>query len=112
MQGRRPNRNFLARAQDVAKLPILKCNPFKDRILQIFSTDEKVSFDDFIDLMTMFHPNTCKEVKLCHAFCIYDRDNDGFLGLEDLKWVVKRMTGNELSQDGEGLVKAKNYLEI
>lgn len=62
--------------------------------------------------MTMFHPNTCKEVKLCHAFCIYDRDNDGFLGLEDLKWVVKRMTGNELSQDGEGLVKAKNSLEI
>jgi len=92
--GSRPDRAFAARPEDVAKLPILKCNPFKDRILQVFSNPQSlVSFDDFLDLMTVFHPRTDRTVKLCHAFCIYDFDNDGFIGLEDLKRVIKRMTG-------------------
>lgn len=89
----RIDRNFAARPEDVAKLPILKCNPFKDRIMQVFSNQNSlVSFDDFVDMMTVFHPRTCATVKLCHAFCIYDFDNDGFLGLEDLKRVIKRLT--------------------
>jgi Ca2+-binding EF-hand superfamily protein len=93
-------KTFLAPTQDVAKLPILKCNPFKDRITQVFSNSNSVvSFDDFLDMMTVFHPRTDRTVKLCHAFCIYDFDNDGFLGLEDLKRVIKRMTG----QGDEGL---------
>jgi Ca2+-binding EF-hand superfamily protein len=42
--------------------------------------------------MSVFHPRCSKMVKLCHAFAIYDFDNDGYLGLEDLKRVVKRLT--------------------
>lgn len=102
----RLDRSFAARPEDVAKLPILKCNPFKDRILQVFSNQNSlVSFDDFLDLMTVFHPRTCRTVKLCHAFCIYDFDNDGFLGLDDLKRVIKRMTGGELDAEGTSIAQ-------
>ena len=88
-----PRRNFRARAEDVARLPILKCNPFKDRIIQIFADQNSfLTFEDFLDMMSVFHPRCSKMVKLCHAFAIYDFDNDGYLGLEDLKRVVKRLT--------------------
>ena len=91
-----------ASAEQVAKLPILTCNPFKDQIIKVFSDrDSMVSMDDFLDMMIVFHPKTTKTIKAVHMFIIYDFNRDGFLCLSDIQEVIKRITGNKLSEQGQ-----------
>lgn len=48
-------------------------NPFKDRICKVFSSsgDGDMSFEDFLDMMSVFSDNAPKNVKVEYAFRIY-----------------------------------------
>ena len=48
-------------------------NPFKDRICKVFSSqdDDQLSFEDFLDMMSVFSDSCPKNVKVEYAFRIY-----------------------------------------
>ena len=51
----------------------MQVNPFKDRICQVFSSshDGNMTFEDFLDMMSVFSDNAPKGVKVEYAFRIY-----------------------------------------
>ncbi|KAF7280935.1 calcium and integrin-binding protein 1-like [Rhynchophorus ferrugineus] len=74
--------------------PQLKYNPFRDRIFTVFSSqkDGRMSFEDVLDLCSAMSEKCPDNVKAAWAFHIFDFDEDGFVGEEDLKMVVSRLT--------------------
>ena len=48
-------------------------NPFNDRICEVFSSsgDGDMTFEDFLDMMSVFSENAPKNVKVEYAFRIY-----------------------------------------
>lgn len=103
--------------------PELSVNPFRDRICKIFSSsqDGDCTFEDFLDMMSVFSENAPHSVKAEHAFRIYgtvfvsnptnasivccnehdtvvaDFDGDDMLGVNDLRQIIDRLTGSEQS---------------
>lgn len=57
----------------VLTYPELKVNPFKDRICKVFSSsnDGDCTFEDFLDMMSVFSEMAPKAVKAEHAFRIF-----------------------------------------
>lgn len=55
------------------KYPELNVNPFGDRICKVFSSsrDGDCTFEDFLDMMSVFSENAPKLVKAEHAFRIF-----------------------------------------
>uniref|UniRef100_A0AAR5Q6V7 EF-hand domain-containing protein n=1 Tax=Dendroctonus ponderosae TaxID=77166 RepID=A0AAR5Q6V7_DENPD len=72
----------------------LKYNPFRDRIFQVFSSEEdgKMSFEDILDLCSAMSEKCPASVKAAWAFRILDFDGDGFVGEDDLAQVIQRLT--------------------
>ncbi|XP_074090172.1 calcium and integrin-binding protein 1 isoform X1 [Macrotis lagotis] len=71
-------------------------NPFKERICRVFSTapeKDSLSFEDFLDLFSVFSDAATPEIKSHYAFRIFDFDDDGTLNKEDLKQLVNCLTG-------------------
>lgn len=83
--------------EDIHSLPELKENPFKDRITKVFSSqgDGSMTFEDFLDMMSVFSDSAPKNVKVEYAFRIYDFDEDDIISSKDLKEVVNRLTGDD-----------------
>ncbi|KAF2901575.1 hypothetical protein ILUMI_04604 [Ignelater luminosus] len=81
------------------KLPELRENPFKKRICEVFSRDGKgnLSFEDFLDLLSVFSEQAPRDIKVFYAFCIYDFDGDQHIGPEDLDQTLKLLTRQELN---------------
>ncbi|XP_013404296.1 calcium and integrin-binding protein 1 isoform X3 [Lingula anatina] len=81
----------------IMMLPELRVNPFKDRICKVFSSsgDGSMSFEDFLDMMSVFSDNAPKNVKVEYAFRIYDFDEDDMISSNDLKEVIDRLTGEQ-----------------
>jgi len=81
----------------IANLPELKENPFRDRICKVFSSNGTgdLSFEDFLDLFSMFSEQAPRQLKLSYAFRIYDMDGDGVIGFDDLKTVISRLCAHE-----------------
>lgn len=52
---------------------LLQVNPFRDRICEVFSSsrDGNMTFEDFLDMMSVFSDNAPKNVKVEYAFRIY-----------------------------------------
>ena len=52
---------------------LFKCNPFRQQIVEVFSShsDGSLSFEDFLDMMSVFSKNAPKSVKVSYAFKIY-----------------------------------------
>ncbi|XP_066156859.1 calcium and integrin-binding protein 1-like [Euwallacea fornicatus] len=77
----------------------LKYNPFKDRIFSVFSSekDECMSFEDILDLCSVMSEKCPYAVKAAWAFRIFDFDEDGYVGENDLAMAISRMArkGNE-----------------
>ena len=50
-------------------------NPFRDRICRVFSSDDTgaMTFEDFLDMMSVFSDNAPKNVKVEYAFRIYGK---------------------------------------
>uniref|UniRef100_A0A674I0W2 Calcium and integrin binding 1 n=1 Tax=Terrapene triunguis TaxID=2587831 RepID=A0A674I0W2_9SAUR len=72
-------------------------NPFQDRICWVFSTSEdgdgSMSFEDFLDMLSVFSDSATSEIKSHYAFRIFDFDDDGTLDRKDLEKLVNCLTG-------------------
>lgn len=57
----------------ILQYPELKVNPFADRICKAFSSsqDGDCTFEDFLDMMSVFSEGAPKSVKAEHAFRIF-----------------------------------------
>lgn len=83
------------------RLPELTVNPLKDRIIKVFSTQETdITFDNFLDMMSIFSNEAPLKVKTFYAFRIFDFDDDNMLSEEDLRELLNRLkSSNHLSED-------------
>ncbi|XP_064292632.1 calcium and integrin-binding family member 2 isoform X3 [Plodia interpunctella] len=91
----------------IEQLPELKENPFKRRICQVFSHDGQgnLTFEDFLDMMSVFSEAAPRDIKAWYAFRIYDLDNDMYIGREDLLEATRLLTKDELHpQEREEIV--------
>lgn len=83
--------------EDIFKLPEFAVNPFKERIVKVFSSstsgDDSMTFEDFLDMMSVFSDNAPVSIKIEYAFRIYDFDEDGFIGTDDIIKVIKGLLG-------------------
>lgn len=59
--------------EDIAVLEELRENPFKRRICEAFSRDGKgnLTFEDFLDLLSVFSEHCPRDIKVFYAFKIY-----------------------------------------
>uniref|UniRef100_A0A670ZHM1 Calcium and integrin binding 1 n=1 Tax=Pseudonaja textilis TaxID=8673 RepID=A0A670ZHM1_PSETE len=66
-------------------------------LCRIFSTAEPgeaaLSFEDFLDLLSVFSDSATPEVKSHYAFRLFDFDDDGTLDKKDLEKLVNSLTG-------------------
>ncbi|XP_050707936.1 calcium and integrin-binding family member 3-like [Eriocheir sinensis] len=81
----------------VQKLPELQHNPFRERITRVFSSlkDSHLSFEDFLDLLSVMSSKAPLQLKAHYAFHIFDYNEDQILDSEDLDVVVERLTGEQ-----------------
>jgi len=110
-------KNHYLDAKWMDKFPELQVNPFKTRILEVFSSVQNnsasahdpgsMTFEDFLDMMSVFSDSAPKNLKADFAFQIYDFNNDGYICENDLRKVVKKLTNNDKAKE-EG---ATNILE-
>ncbi|CEF67430.1 Calcium and integrin-binding protein 1 [Strongyloides ratti] len=100
MQGTRPSIITLT-YEEVEKMPELKENPFRRRICQVFSEDGSgnLTFDDFLDMFSVFSEMAPLQLKLKYAFRIYDFDGDDQIGHDDLSKMIRCLTRDELSDE-------------
>jgi len=97
----------------IKTMPELKENPFKHRICQVFATKtsipldgeeeddletDSLSFENFLDMVFIFSEQASHEKKLDYAFKMYDDDNDGYIGRDDLYNIVTLMTSKSRGQ--------------
>uniref|UniRef100_UPI00358E3B73 calcium and integrin-binding family member 3-like n=1 Tax=Myxine glutinosa TaxID=7769 RepID=UPI00358E3B73 len=96
-------------SQVVRSMPELKENPFRQRIVEVFSTDGQgnMSFNNFLDMFSVFSEAAPRELKMQYAFKIYDFDGDGTIGREDLEKTLRRLTREELTSQEIMLVVNK-----
>ncbi|XKL67109.1 hypothetical protein PGB90_010529 [Kerria lacca] len=104
------NKNAKLPMNKMFSYPELGANPFRDRICRIFSSnhDGDCTFEDFLDMMSVFSENAPRNVKAEHAFRIYDFDGDDMIGVDDLRQVIDRLIGNEQNlseQDMQHLIQ-------
>ncbi|NXW56072.1 CIB1 protein, partial [Eurystomus gularis] len=78
-------------------LPELRANPFQHRICHVFSTseneDDSMSFEDFLDMLSVFSDSAPVDIKSHYAFRIFDFNEDGILDRKDLEQLVNCLTG-------------------
>ncbi|KAM6409402.1 calcium and integrin-binding protein 1 [Rhynochetos jubatus] len=81
----------------ILTLPELRANPFQHRLCHVFSTsarrDGSLSFEDFLDMLSVFSAAATLDIKSHYAFRIFDFDEDGILDREDLEKLVDCLTG-------------------
>ncbi|NWV15310.1 CIB1 protein, partial [Ptilonorhynchus violaceus] len=81
----------------ILTLPELRANPFQHRICRVFSTsetrDDSMSFEDFLDMLSVFSDSATSDVKAHYAFRIFDFDDNGTLDRKDLEQLVNCLTG-------------------
>ncbi|XP_031242966.1 calcium and integrin-binding protein 1 isoform X2 [Mastomys coucha] len=87
--------------EQILSLPELKANPFKERICMVFSTSptrDSLSFEDFLDLLSVFSDTATPDIKSHYAFRIFDFDDDGTLDREDLSRLI--LEESDIDRDG------------
>ncbi|KAG7202963.1 hypothetical protein KM043_010100 [Ampulex compressa] len=82
-------------------LPQIRHNPFRDSIYRVFSSqrDGRLSFEDVLDICSVFSENCPESVRAAWAFDIFDFDGDNQVSLADLIEAVQRLTG--MREDGQ-----------
>lgn len=72
------NRNAKLPISKILQYPELRVNPFGDRICKVFSSsqDGDCTFEDFLDMMSVFSDAAPKAVKAEHAFRIFGKLNN------------------------------------
>ena len=82
----------------IENMPELKYNPFKRQICEVFASDPDgdMTFDDFLDMFSVFSESAPRDLKSIYAFKIYDFDKDGIINKQDLIRTINCLTINEL----------------
>lgn len=64
--------------QETSKVDELRCNPFSARIVYMFSEDGsgQLTFQKFINMMSVFSGRTSKQTKAVWAFALWDFDGE------------------------------------
>jgi calcium and integrin-binding protein 1 len=60
------------------------------------SNDDYLTFDDFLDMMSVFSEGAPRDLKAVYAFRIYDFNNDDMLDADDLRKTLECLTGDKL----------------
>lgn len=96
---------------NITSIDELKNNPFAERMCHVFSEDGSgdMTFEDFLDMCSVFSEGATRDVKSSYAFRIYDFDMDGYLGREDLKQTVEHLVG---SSDGTSNLKTAQVDQV
>ncbi|XP_046861191.1 calcium and integrin-binding family member 4-like [Xenia sp. Carnegie-2017] len=95
------NRNARLTSDKILEFPELKVNPFKDRICKVFSStdDGALTFEDFLNMMSVFSEAAPMTLKIQYAFLIYDFNDDHYICKEDMKILMRKLAGeNEMSE--------------
>lgn len=94
---------------EIEKMTELKENPFKERICKVFSEDGTgdMSFDDFLDMFSVFSEAAPRDIKTTYAFKIYDFDCDNYISRDDLEKTLTCLTKNELTDEEKQFVVDK-----
>ena len=71
-----------------------------------------MTFNDFLDMFSVFSEAAAKEVKAEYAFKIYDFDGDGELGRQDLLTTARTLSGGELEESEMKLIVDKVMEEV
>ncbi|KAK7100973.1 calcium and integrin-binding protein 1-like [Littorina saxatilis] len=97
----------------VTDIQELRANPFKDQLMKVFSSSpDGMTFEDFLDMISVFSDEAPKSVKVEYAFRIYDFDGDDMISSNDLKEVINRLTGDDNAfTEGEMQLLIDNILE-
>ncbi|KAL0478881.1 hypothetical protein AKO1_010735, partial [Acrasis kona] len=92
--------------EEVQKLKCLTCNPFKDKICQLFaSSDDGFTFEDFLDMCSVFSKQATFEVKARVMFHVFDKDDDGQLSEEDVTALISRLVDKYMTASTKRNVK-------
>ncbi|XP_064486197.1 calcium and integrin-binding protein 1-like [Ornithodoros turicata] len=88
------DRNAKLPMDKILNMPELSVNPFRDRICKVFSSskDGTMTFEDFLDMMSVFSDKAPRSVKTEYAFQIFDFNEDDMLSPEDMKQIINRLT--------------------
>ncbi|GIY68252.1 calcium and integrin-binding protein 1 [Caerostris darwini] len=80
-------------------MPELTVNPFLDRIIKVFCSQMRIiTFEEFLDMMSVFCEEAPINVKTSYAFRIYDFDDDDMFSRGDIRELLNRLkSDNELS---------------
>jgi len=107
------NKNAKLPMSKILLYPELSVNPFGERICKVFSSsqDGDCTFEDFLDMMSVFSESAPKSVKAEHAFRIFDIDGDDMLGVSDLKHVINKLTGENKLNEIDMNILVQNILE-
>ena len=89
----------------VVEMPELKVNPFRHRLCRAFSPreDGSLTFEDFLDMMSVMSDRAPKSLKTEYAFRVYDFDGDDMIGSDDISQIVDHLLGEEngAAEDGD-----------
>lgn len=91
------NKNSKLSMTKILQYPELQVNPFGDRICHVFSSshDGHCTFEDFLDMMSVFSDGAPKAVKAEHAFRIFGKQTHN-LRTDNHVLYVGVVTGNWL----------------
>lgn len=73
-------------------------NPFRERICKVFSEDNSgdMSFEDFLDMMSVFSEGATRDVKASYAFRIYGKGYTFFFS----PWIWVLFSGSSIGDGG------------
>lgn len=94
-------------------LPQIRYCPFRHSVYRVFSSehDEKLSFEDVLDLCSAFSEECPIEVRAVWAFSIFDFDGDDQLSLADLIEAVRCLTSSD-RLDGQTGISAERAEQV
>ncbi|RNA17142.1 calcium and integrin-binding 1-like [Brachionus plicatilis] len=90
-----------------------KNNPFLDRIFEVFSNgDGAMSFEHYLNMMSVFSDSCPTDVKAKYAFRIYDFKNSHHLDQEDIGSLIEKITVKQnFSEDFKNIIIKKIFEE-
>ncbi|XP_072911477.1 calcium and integrin-binding family member 4-like [Hemitrygon akajei] len=99
-QGATDNGEPVLTSEQVSNIPALRVNPFRDQICKVFSTNEEglFSFEDFLEMFSVFSANASLAVKTDYAFRIFDLNGNGYIDEEDIRNIILRLTNNLMDE--------------
>ncbi|GAM23803.1 hypothetical protein SAMD00019534_069780 [Acytostelium subglobosum LB1] len=87
--------------EDFSQIPELSMNPLLPRLISIFDVNRsgQLNFAQFVNTLSVFHPNAEKIDKIKLLFKVYDINNDGFVTKQEIQSVLMMMVGKNLTQE-------------